>query len=218
MFDPYFPQSPFIILWSINLFLIYNVHLYFMITKVLLIHNFHLCSWSFHTKASFDPLFALCLHDHQSFNKTLVIQNSNFIFIIIKTLLIQSFNISQSSCNFCLCIAHVSFVEYKLTYLFNNVQDHKNAHSKMEWKKNKIKLSKENFNHYTQIDHSCQKLEKIKMEWKRSKIKLIKKNFKISNYDILGAGMFWKPKETRKLVKIRENLLKFASKNVLIRC
>jgi len=118
--------------------LIHNVHLYFMINKVLLIHNFHLCSWSSHTKTSFDPLFALCLHDHQSFNKTLVIQNSTFIFIIIKTLLIQSFNISQSSCNLCLCIAHVSFVEYKLTSLFNNVQEHKNAHSKMERKRSKI--------------------------------------------------------------------------------
>jgi len=28
------------------------------------------------------------------------------------------------------------------------------------------------------------------------------------SYDILGAGMLWKPKETRKFVKIRENLLK----------
>lgn len=99
----------FVFSWAL---LIHNVHLYFMITKVLLIHNFHLCSWSSHTKASFDPLFALCLHDHQNFNKTLVIQNSTFNFIIIKTLLIQSFNISQSSCNLCLCIAHVSFVEY----------------------------------------------------------------------------------------------------------
>lgn len=125
--------------------LIHNVHLYFMITKVLLIHNCHLCLWSSHTKASFDPLLALCLHDHQSFNKTLVI---------------QSFNISQSSCNLCLCIAHVSFVEYKLTYLFNNAQDHKNAHSKMEKKRSKIKLIREIFNHYTQVDHSCQNLEK----------------------------------------------------------
>jgi hypothetical protein len=140
--------------------LIHNVHLYFMITKVLLIHNFHLCSWSSHTKTSFDPLFALCLHDHHSFNKTLVIQNSTFIFIIIKTLLIQSFNISQSSCNLCLCIAHVSFVKYKLTYLFNNVQDHKNVHSKMERKRSKIKLIREIFNHYTQVDHYCQNLGK----------------------------------------------------------
>jgi hypothetical protein len=29
------------------------------------------------------------------------------------------------------------------------------------------------------------------------------------SYDILGAGMLWKPKEARKFVKIRENLLKF---------
>jgi hypothetical protein len=29
------------------------------------------------------------------------------------------------------------------------------------------------------------------------------------SYDILGAGMLWKPKEARKFIKIRENLLKF---------
>jgi hypothetical protein len=29
------------------------------------------------------------------------------------------------------------------------------------------------------------------------------------SYDILGAGMLWKPKKARKFVKIRENLLKF---------
>jgi hypothetical protein len=29
------------------------------------------------------------------------------------------------------------------------------------------------------------------------------------SYDILGAGMLWKPKEARKFVKIRDNLLKF---------
>jgi hypothetical protein len=29
------------------------------------------------------------------------------------------------------------------------------------------------------------------------------------SYDILGAGMLWKPKEAQKFVKIRENLLKF---------
>jgi hypothetical protein len=28
-------------------------------------------------------------------------------------------------------------------------------------------------------------------------------------YDILGAGMLWKPKEAQKFVKIRENLFKF---------
>lgn len=52
------------------------------------------------------------------------------------------------------------FIEYKLTYLFNNVQDHKNAHSKMERKRSKIKLIREIFNHHTQVDHSCQNLEK----------------------------------------------------------
>ncbi len=29
------------------------------------------------------------------------------------------------------------------------------------------------------------------------------------SYDILGAGMLWKPKEARKFVKIRKNLLKW---------
>jgi hypothetical protein len=29
------------------------------------------------------------------------------------------------------------------------------------------------------------------------------------SYDILGAGMLWKPKEARKFVKIHEILLKF---------
>jgi hypothetical protein len=153
-------QSPFIYLWSINLcwstmsiyiswlpkfcwFIIFICVHDHLTLKLLLIHY-----------------FALCLHDHQSFNKTLVIQNSAFIFIIIKTLLIQSFNISQSSCNLCFCIVHVSFVEYKLTYLFNNVQGHKNAHSKMERKRSKIKLIREIFNHYTQVNHFCQNLER----------------------------------------------------------
>jgi len=31
----------------------------------------------------------------------------------------------------------------------------------------------------------------------------------LHSYDILRAGMLWKPKEARKFVKIRENLLKF---------
>jgi hypothetical protein len=78
-------QSPFIFLWSINLcwstmsiyiswlpkfcwFIIFICVHDHLTLKLLLIHY-----------------FALCLHDHQSFNKTLVIQNSTFIFIIIKT-------------------------------------------------------------------------------------------------------------------------------------
>ncbi len=34
------------------------------------------------------------------------------------------------------------------------------------------------------------------------------------SYDILGAGMLWKPEEARKFVKIRENLLKFIKMRV----
>jgi hypothetical protein len=44
---------------------------------------------------------------------------------------------------------------------------------------------------------------------------------KIHSYDILGARMLWKPKKSIKFVKIRkirQNLLKFASNNVMTRC
>ncbi len=34
-------------------------------------------------------------------------------------------------------------------------------------------------------------------------------HMKNHSYDILGAGMLWKPKEAQKFVKICENLLKF---------
>jgi hypothetical protein len=40
-------------------------------------------------------------------------------------------------------------------------------------------------------------------------IELCEKNYATHSYDILGAGMLWKPKEARKFVKIRENSLKF---------
>ncbi len=39
--------------------------------------------------------------------------------------------------------------------------------------------------------------------------KLRKANDSKHSYDILGAGMLWKPKDLHKFVKIHQNLLKF---------